>query len=226
MKTDSLVKLEPKYVANEINGDGLRGETSWGRFHCFLTCTRTFCGEVVAVGGDFSENYHFQYNPQTEEDIEFTDTNFRAYLMHPAPPMVSIPKSLNDRSKKHLRHAFELYWSDWGACANRLRIVTEYLLDQLGIVREGPKGKRKKARLDLADRIELLKIAQPGHDELLTALRLVGNLGSHGDDVEFNDLIDCFEFLEEAMIELLDGRREKIVARARRIITAKGKPQP
>lgn len=182
------------------------------------------CGEIVAVSGDYSEFYHTQYDEQLDDTIEFTDLNYYPFLMRPAPPMISMPKSLNAESRKHLAKAFELFWADWASCANRLRIVTEYLLDQLAIPRTGVKGKLKNANLDLADRIELLKIARPGHDHLLNALRIVGNLGSHDGEVDFGVILDCFEFLEEALIELLEQRREKMDARAARLIQNRGKP--
>ncbi|UFW65647.1 DUF4145 domain-containing protein [Rhizobium laguerreae] len=220
-KKDSFHQVEPKYITTELEESGEIGEASYGRFHGFLVCSMVLCGEIVAVAGDYSDYYHRQYDDQTEEMVEFTDRNYRTFLMRPAPPIISMPKSLNADSRKHLERAFELFWADWASCANRLRIVTEYLLDQLAIPRIAAKGKRY---LDLAARIELLKAARPGHDNLLNALRVVGNLGSHDGEVDFEVLLDCFEFLEEAMVELLDRRREKMDARAALLIQSRGKP--
>jgi hypothetical protein len=132
--------------------------------------------------------------------------------------MIEEPKNLGPEVKKQLRVAYELFWTDLASCANRLRIVVELLLDQLGIAREGPKGRRKSARLDLADRIALLAAARPGHEESLTALRYVGNAGSHDGIGEFEDVVDCFALLEDAMIELVDRRQEKLAQKAKRII--------
>lgn len=111
--------------------------------------------------------------------------------------------------------AFELFWSDAGACANRLRIVVELLLDQLGIVRHGQKGKRKNARLDLSDRIDLLTVAQPGHEKIShgAAYRWYSCEGG----VELDELLDCFELLEDALIELLERRRENLDAADHRL---------
>ena len=218
MKNDSFVQLEPVHAASELDFEGLRGELSWGRFSGYLVCNAASCGELVVVAGDFEEQFHQHFDDENGEFIDFSTVYYRPVIMHPAPPMIEVPKRLDDASKEHLTRAFELYWSDAAACANRLRIVVELALDQLGVERRGPKGKRNNVRLDLSDRIELLKNVRPGHDQALTALRIVGNTGSHEGVVEVEELLDCFELLEDALVELLDMRREKLNAKAQRII--------
>lgn len=191
---------------------------SYGRFSGYLVCNVPACGELVVVAGDFEEHYHYQHDEETGDPIEFTDTSYRPRIMHPAPPMIEVPKKLRKESKEQLARAFELFWSDAAACANRLRIVVELLLDQLEIPRKGPKGNAKNAHLNLSDRIAKLKEVRPGHERALTALRIVGNIGSHEGIVEFEELLDCFELIEDALIELLERRRENLDAKAQRII--------
>jgi hypothetical protein len=217
-KKDSFVRLVPIHVSRKIENEELQGEVSWGRFSGYLECDAFGCGELVVVAGDFEEHTHYQFDDETRDPVEFTDMNYSPSIMHPAPPMIELPRNLNKDAKGHMTRAFELFWSDLGACANRLRIVVELLLDQLGIPRKGPKGKRKNTRLDLSDRIDLLKITRPGHEKALTALRIVGNTGSHEGVVEFEELLDCFELLEDALIELLEARRAKLEAKADAII--------
>lgn len=220
---DSFVQLEPSYVSEQIKADELQGEMSWGRFSGYLVCTKASCGELVVIAGDFEEHYHTQFDDETGEPVEFTHTSYRPSVMHPAPPMIELPRSLNAAAKEHMTRAFELFWSDAGACANRLRIVVELLLDQLEVPRSGPKGKQNNARLNLSDRIAILKDLRPGHDKALTALREIGNTGSHEGDVEFEELLDCFELLEDAVIELLERRRENLDRKAQRIIDRRRK---
>lgn len=45
----------------------------------------------------------------------------------------------------------------------------------------------------------------------------------HEGVVEFEELLDCFELLEDALIELLERRRENLDAKAQRIIDRRGK---
>ncbi|MDI7862372.1 DUF4145 domain-containing protein [Rhizobiaceae bacterium n13] len=222
-KADTFVRHEPTHVTNKLEADELKGELSWGRFSGYLVCNAPGCGEMVVVAGDFEEHYHYQHDEETGDPIEFTDTSYKPRIMHPAPPMIEVPKKLGKEAKEHMTRAFELFWSDAGACANRMRIVVELLLDQLEIPRKRPKGKAKNAHLNLSDRITILKDARPGHDKALTALRIVGNIGSHEGVVEFEELLDCFELLEDALIELLERRRENLDAKAQRIIDRRGK---
>lgn len=192
----------------------------------FLRCERQFCGEIVVVAGDYSTEFHHDHDYETDSPITHEATNYRPHSMSPAPEIISYPVKLNKDSKEHLRRSFALFWVDHASCANRLRIVAEYLLDQLGIPREGPKGKRKLARLDLSDRIDLLKVAQPGHDDALNALRFVGNVGSHEGVVDFEDLLTCYEAIEDAMVELIEQRKAKLAQKVQEINARKGKPKP
>jgi len=206
-----------------LENQGLLGDVSEGSFIAMLVCNYAFCGEAVTVAGFYRSDTEVAWGGEEGDQAEeITSYSYKPYSIKPAPLMIDEP---NADSKKHLRKAYELFWNDYASCANRLRIVVEYLLDQLGIAREGPKGKRKKARLDLADRIAILALAKPDYDEALTALRYVGNAGSHEGVGEFEDIMDCFDLLEHAMIELIEQRREKLAEKAKRIIAAKGKPQ-
>ncbi|MCA2410955.1 DUF4145 domain-containing protein [Rhizobium leguminosarum bv. viciae 248] len=179
---------------------------------------------MVVVAGDYREYYHVHIDNETGDPVDYSDMNYTPLVMYPAPPMIELPKALQKEARAQMTKAFELFWSDGAACANRLRIVVELLLDQLGIPRKGAKGKAKNARLNLSDRIDLLKIARPGHEKALTALREVGNTGSHEGEVELEELLDCFELLEDAMIELLEQRRAKLDAKADAIIQKRQKP--
>ncbi|WP_225525095.1 DUF4145 domain-containing protein [Rhizobium leguminosarum] len=223
-KKDSFVHHEPTHASRELEEDDLVGEMSWGRFSGYLTCNVMLCGELVVVAGDYREYYHVHIDNETGDPVDYSDMNYTPLVMYPAPPMIELPKALQKEARAQMTKAFELFWSDGAACANRLRIVVELLLDQLGIPRKGAKGKAKNARLNLSDRIDLLKIARPGHEKALTALREVGNTGSHEGEVELEELLDCFELLEDAMIELLEQRRAKLDAKADAIIQKRQKP--
>jgi hypothetical protein len=54
----------------------------------------------------------------------------------------------------------------------------------------------------------------------------VGNVASHEGEVNRGFVLDCFELLEESLVELVEDRRAKLTAKAQRIIAGKGKPTP
>lgn len=222
-KTD-IAKLQPKHVEEELYEAGLIGELEHGRFTTLLLCDHGFCGEVVSVAGEYEEREQSSWDSQTEEEVQFTVTKYWLHSLAPAPRIIDEPEKLNSESKWHLQRAFALFWVDRGACANSLRITVEYLLDQLDVPREGPKGNKKNVRLDLFDRITLLGERRPGHDVTLNALRMVGNAGSHEGEADFEEVLDCFALLEQAMIDLIEERREKLAAKAQLIIDRRKKP--
>jgi hypothetical protein len=224
MDTKSFQKEEPGHVRLRHSEEHSNHE--WGRFKGFLRCDRQFCGEIVVVAGNFTTEYHDDFDHESEEPITHEVTSYRPHVMSPAPEIIKYPTRLNKDSKEHLLRSFVLFWVDHASCANRLRIVTEFLLDQLGIARNGPKGSDKNARLDLFDRIELLKLARPGHEDALNALRSVGNVGSHDGVVDFDDLLTCYEAIEDTMLELIDERKAKLAQKIQDINARKGKPKP
>lgn len=58
----------------------------------------------------------------------------------------------------------------------------------------------------------------PAHKAIFNALRKVGNLGSHGDDVERNELLDCFQLFEYVLDEYFGDRKNKAVAMAEALL--------
>lgn len=226
MDRTSFQREVPEHVRIRLSSEDTGADYTAGRFKGFLRCDNKFCGEIVAITGNFTTEYHHDYDHEAEEPIVHESTGYRPHCMSPAPEIIRYPRKLNKESAEHLRRSFVLFWVDYAACANRLRIVVEYLLDQLGIAREGQKGNRKNARLDLADRIDLLKLAKPGHEEALNALRFIGNVGSHEGVVDFEDLLTCYEAIEEAMTELIDETKAKLAQKIQDINARKGKPKP
>lgn len=222
MDAKSFQREEPQHVQNRLHHQNLEHELSSGRFKGFLRCDGQFCREIVVVAGDFRTEYHHDYDHETDQPITHEMTDYRPHLMSPAPEIISYPTKLNKGSIQHLRKAFELFWIDYASCANRLRIVVEYLLDQFQIERKNDKGEF----LNLASRIDKLTKTRPDQADYLNALRWLGNAGSHDGTVDFNDLLSCFDMLEHAMIELFEEREAKRRAEAKRIIAAKGKPAP
>jgi len=212
--------LEPVHINLEIERQGLQGELSEGNFIAFMVCNNGFCGEVATVAGDYRSEEHAQWDEHSEQEERYTTTAYRIFSFRPAPPIINIPKNLNSDAKRHLKKAFELFWNDYASCANRLRIVVEYLLDQFQIERQGADGGYRS----LSGRLKQMKDVKPEQEHLLSALRWLGNAGSHDGVVDFKDLISCFEMLEHVMIELLEERRAKMDADAKRIIAAQGKP--
>lgn len=225
VKQGDLIKQEPRHVTEHLEEIGLSGQMSDGRFVGMLICSYQFCGEVVTVAGGYTTREEVHWNDDADVPERYEFSKYYPYSIRPAPVVIEEPEKLGAEAKKHLRKAYELLWNDCAACANRLRIFAESLLDQLTVPRQGKKRNGKNGELDLSERIDALEVTRPGHQKALNALRYVGNVGSHEGEADFDDLLDCFEYLEYTLIELIDERRARLEAKADDLLRRKGRPK-
>lgn len=138
--------------------------------------------------------------------------------MWPAPPIINVklvPKEL----KSELEMSFAFYWCDRGASASRMRTSLERLMDHFKVpattMVTDKSGKRHRKRLDLSSRIDKFakKIGSTRYSDLLHALRVVGNVGTHGNKiVSRTDMLDAFKAYEYALEKLFEDKKESIEA--------------
>lgn len=117
------------------------------RFHLLMVCDVKNCGEVVSVVG-FS-------SPEPDWDDEFGDVLIPAFMpkaIYPAPRMIEVPDNVPTAAGRELRNAFQVCWIDTNSAANRLRVSVEFILDGVGIPREGT---NKKAYIYFANPVSL-----------------------------------------------------------------------
>jgi hypothetical protein len=229
---------EPRY--SEI---ARREEDAWEpdwtieRFYAVLKCGVSECGELVVMSGD---------TEVVEEIDEELRQNFISYLrprgMFPAPPVIKIPKNCPEDVVRELKQSFQALWSDRSACANRLRASLERLLDDKRIKKYERTGPRKP--LALAKRIGLfrkreqealtrkLKGQKPEVIEyelkkdqrvvrIFDALRLLGNLGTHG-EIDRVSVLAAYQMYEVALQEIY-GDTENVDRMVTRAIASRGK---
>jgi hypothetical protein len=193
-------------------------DPSWvvERFSLLLECPVGTCGELVVVSGDTIVD--------EEEDEEFGRvwmSQLRPRSMFPAPYIIELPKEIPDSVRQELEQAFALFWRDLNASANRLRTSLERGLDETGVKKYNKTGKR--VSLPLAHRIKLFE-KENGNDlsEIFTALRHVGNLGTHA-NVSRTALLTAFELYEHALAEWFGGHKKKIAALSKKLVKSRGK---
>ncbi len=215
---ESIDATEPAYSAK--NRDDADWEPSWDieRFSLKLTCDSPKCGEVLVVSGDTSLSECF--DEEDNRQVFFAHLHPRA--MFPAPVLISIPEKAPSAVSENIRLASSLYWMDPSSSANRLRASVEFLLDFLEVPRESMQDGKAK-RLDLNGRIAFYEKVNAEHASSLTALRMVGNLGSHGESVRREALLDAFEIYEYTLEELCGQRRARIEELRKALIATKGK---
>ncbi|MGR9178447.1 DUF4145 domain-containing protein [Rhizobium leguminosarum] len=200
----------------------LEWEPEWVRekFVALLKCDE--CGEVVTVAGT--------KQLWTYEDYDSHEQCLGESLIvrhvYPAPHIIEVSEELPSECAEHLELAFELYWVDKAAAANRLRILIERVMDHFNVPVEGNSKNDKTHRLNLSERIDEFEMMKPGHKDAFDALRIVGNHGSHVGQADRKALLDSFEILEGALSELIDEKKAKLAAKAKALIQNKGNPNP
>lgn len=212
----SVRTIEPKYSKDARSHDAWEPEWITERFVAVLKCDNPKCGEIVVVSGETQivgeedEEHGFVYVSQLVPKSIF-----------PAPRIIDVPKETPSQVKREIELAFQLYWSDLGASANRLRSSVERMLDEFGIAKTITTGGKKRFR-PLASRIDLFAHQKPAFKDSLDALRHVGNLGTHA-VVDRPSLLAGFSILEDALAEILGKRSKKARSLIKKIIKGKGK---
>ncbi|MEL1243681.1 DUF4145 domain-containing protein [Flavobacterium sp. DGU11] len=200
-------------------------EASWitGVFTGMIQCNNSKCMEFVAVIGDMSVEEEHVY------DDKYDDVEYVAYeVLKPKifiPPLQifdlndNLPPSIN----MYIREAFSLYHVDTSACANKIRIVVELLMDFYKIKKTIITSRRKRKRVTLHERIELFKEKFSSEGELLMAIKWIGNIGSHSiEPLTQDDILDGFEMLEHVLNKLFEMESKRIKSLGKTINKRKG----
>jgi hypothetical protein len=186
------------------------------RFSGFLTCSDTACRELVIMSGDT-----VMVEEEDEEYSRHWASHLRPRNIFPAPHIIELVPEVPPAVKSELEQSFQLFWADLNAAANRLRTSLETVLDEIGIKKYNKTGKR--VSLPLATRISLFE-KQYGSEfsAIFTALRHVGNLGSHA-NVSRVALLTTYTIYEHALDELFGKRKKKIAELSKKLVKSKGK---
>jgi hypothetical protein len=217
----ALVKDCLKIIESERSKKAFREREDWEpdwvecRFSLFLECSSPKCGELVVMSGDTVQVYE-----NTEHGAGYVPY-LRPRSIFPAPPIIRLLEEIPSEVREELEQAFLLFWSDQSASANRLRTSLERVLDALQIKKYNRKGKR--VSIPLGQRMGLFE-KEHGTDfkDIFTALRTVGNLGSHA-KVTRTALLAAFEIYEHALDEIFGKRKKKIEGLSKKLIKSKGK---
>lgn len=185
-------------------------------FTAWLECKK--CNSKVAVAGNGGVEQYQTGEYEWDYAEYFTPKSF-----HPGLQLFDVPKECPEHIKTNIAQAFSLYWIDCDASANRLRTALERLMDHLAI----PKKRKTKAGsfevLKLHRRLEIYAQKERALGEQLMALKYLGNSGSHETQVTRDELLDAFEILEHALIEILQSRSKRLLAMAKEL-SSKHKP--
>jgi len=186
-------------------------------FTAWAECRHQSCKQqfaIAGVGGLSPE--------QTEEGYEWEEY-FSPMLSRPMPDMFDFPARCSEDVKEELRAAFAIFWSHQAACAGRIRVALECLMNHLGVQKRKKDKKGKYSDLSLHARIDVFAKNEPTIGPQLMALKWLGNAGSHNREVRKDDLLDAFEIMEHALVEIIDRRSAKVAALAKKLTKKHGR---
>ncbi|MGX1322565.1 hypothetical protein AB7M17_006018 [Bradyrhizobium sp. USDA 377] len=188
-------------------------------FVAIAKCGNGSCGEVVSVAGEYI---------YVESDTGHgwgLSLALRPKCMVPAPPLIPLTDEMPRGVALNLTRSFELFWMDFASCANGLRTVCEYILDHLDVPRDGTSKKGKPVAYDLNGRIQILarRRTHKPNAALIDALRIIGNLGSHGKDVTHLHLMTAYSLMDLLVQGLFSKAKATALRKlARKIVKSKG----
>jgi hypothetical protein len=214
---------EPEHSLREHDNDAWDPDWTDQAFTVLLTCDNASCGEIVAVSGRAWVESLDEWGDNGEPMGTHYATVLKPASMFPAPPLFPISKKLPEPVQRELKLAFQLYWADLSSSTSRLRTSLERVLDDKGIATVATSKQGKQIRLTLFDRIDLFEKREKDADsaESMNALRVVGNLGTHGDEVKPGDYFDLLDVYEDALLEIYEQKTAKLKAKKKALIGLK-----
>ncbi len=157
-------------------------------FTAWAECSHASCKQQYAIAGKGG----VQPEPDAEGGYEYQDY-FSPKTCLPMPDMFAFPAKCPDVVKEELRAAFALFWSQPNACAGRIRVALESLMDHFGIPQRRKNKQGKYFDLSLHARIDIFAKSEPTTATQLIALKWLWNAGSHNSKINKKDPLDIFD---------------------------------
>ena len=187
------------------------------RFSAWFVCGNSKCGEAVAISGNCTYQYAYDNFGATISERKFHPT-----AMHPSPPVIATDDDVPQPIRAALTESFGLFWINKEACASRLRVVLEIILDNWGCPAEPRPGKF----VSLHQRIENWHslYGASGVMQSLMAIKWLGNVGSHETRIARERLLDAYEILSRVLKQLFPPDERYLDDLAAEIVKSKGLP--
>lgn len=202
----SIHEIETKDSADERAGVETLEGPQRGFFHGELRCSRTACGNVYVVAGEWTKGSD---NPDEEqEEIDSFDPSlFGLVVRHVLPPLplISLPEATPQKIYALVESASSALLSDTGAASTRIRTAIEVLLDEQRIRKTSTRNRRE--RLSTHTRITIFESKNQIAAKQLMAMKWIGNVGSHeGEPLSLKWVLDGLELFARAIESIYDPR--------------------
>ncbi|MEO1326527.1 MAG: DUF4145 domain-containing protein [Pseudomonadota bacterium] len=186
------------------------------RFTLWLQCGHGRCREYVTVTGDV------RYEPGYDEvGATITVLRLTPVHLHRAPPIIGVGEDVPDSIRSALQESFGLFWSDSGACAARLRLVVELILEDWGFPATSKGGGFVPVDRRIKDWETMY--GENAMSRALMAIKWLGNVGAHEKQFPRDRLLDAYDILERLLRQLFPPDERHLDELASEIIDSKGR---
>lgn len=176
------------------------------RFSALLVCNNEHCQGPVAVAGcGRVEMVQTSHNGDVQ-CMEF----FYPQHMSPSPPIIAVSMEYPEPIVYELQKAFIASWGDFPLAGNQIRSAVERLLDFLKEPETKLSKPGKREPLTLHTRIASLATRDKELSESLLAVKWLGNVGSHSDELSREDIFDAFDILDLILSDLFVSHRARV----------------
>lgn len=224
-----ILKLQRKEQKITPNGVSMEEQNyPFGIEHIFngiLVCDNEDCKEVVSISGKLLKNISLEKELPNGDWSEEYISQYEPMFFFPNLKIINLPKEVPKKVSEQINLSFSHYFNDLSSCANRIRNSVELILNDL----QAPKWKKDKTGKKiifkaLHSRIEHFKNKKKNISELLLALKIIGNEGSHIGKINNDDILDAYEILEQ-VIEIAYIKNNKKVSELANQIVLNKKPR-
>lgn len=196
-------------------------------FSGILVCKNSNCKNVLSIIGNVLKDIHNGYQlPNGEYVEEYLSVYYPKYFFPPLK-IIEISQKVPKEVAQQLNLSFSHFYNDLSSCANRIRNSIELILDDLKAPKKyrDSKTNKLKAFRTLHHRIENYekKTKNKKITNLLFAIKIIGNEGSHIGNIALEDILDAYEFLESILDFVYDKKEKNIHIKASEIVL-KNKP--
>jgi hypothetical protein len=147
------------------------------------------------------------------------DRVFFSALFFPSDADSSHPFQVPPAIDLSIRKSFRLVFCDPGAAANHIRQCAETILATAGIAHVTETGKF----IPFEQRIQKFEDIDPENADRVSALRWIGNFGSHPDkEITRDDVFEAYDILEILLEDLYVGHTKSVRKRVEEINKARG----
>jgi hypothetical protein len=195
-----LIAKEENFLCREILQQHSKLKPTL-QYSGFFICN--CCDHKTFSTGEGLNNYYCSGDDETGDYSEMYVNEYTPQFFSPPIMLFNPPAGTPISVKESLKRAFSLCWSDIPASCNVLRVTVEILLKE-----KWPEVPSVITGRSLNNKIKNIKKSeaqnQPSLEILdyLSAIKWLGNTGSHDDELEERDLAAAFKIMEKALMLL------------------------